>query len=180
MGQQYLNKKQELFCKFIAGGASQIESYELAGYEPSSSNASNLYNKPIIKQRIAELREQEARRQAEFQILAKQAEDADPILAADIAKGIEWSFQRLMDMMAENVRFAQIAGEYKAANDTLKMMGEAMGMFAKASGEPVQQTNMAFIGQITNALEKANKAASRRELEDEEEGPGNPLSPRKD
>jgi hypothetical protein len=179
MAQQYLNKKQELFCKFIAGGASQMEAYELAGYEPSSSNASTLYNKPIVQQRIAELKEEAERKEAEFRILAKQAQDADPAMAAEIAKGAEWNFQRIMDMMGENVRLAQVAGEYKAANECLKMMGEAMQMFVKAKGDetPVHG-NLALIGQITNVLEDANKA-QRRDPDPEDEGPVNPVRPRK-
>lgn len=178
MAQQYLNKKQELFCKFLAGGATQLEAYELAGYEPSSANASTLANKPLIKDRVRELTAEQERRDNEFKILAMQAEDADPEMAQAIKKGATWSFQRVMDMMAENVRLAQIAGEYRAANECLKMMGEGMKMFDKATQPDDGQKQLpaghplTYIGNITNILE-ANKAA-------EAEADDNALAPRRD
>lgn len=181
MAEKYLNKKQELFCKFVAGGATLVDAYELAGYEPSSSNASTLANKPLVKQRIEELKQEAERKEAEFRVLARQAAEADPGMATEIAKGAEWNFQRIMDMMGENVRMAQIAGEYKAANECLKMMGEAMQMFTKAKGEHEgvgMGGNLALIGQITNVLENANRSAAR-DPDAEEEGPVNPVRPRK-
>ena len=159
MSQQYLNKKQELFCKFVAGGATQVEAYELAGYEPSSANASTMANKPLVKARIAELRAEHERQENEFKLLAMQAENADPEFAQQIQKGVTWSFQRVMDMMAENVRLAQIAGEYKAANECLKMMGEGMNMFDKASTPKDDKglspgSPLTLIGQVTQILEQ--------------------------
>lgn len=159
MSQQYLNKKQELFCKFLAAGSTQLEAYELAGYEPSSANASTMANKPLIKARVAELRAEHERQEQEFKLLAMQAENADPELAQQIQKGVAWSFQRVMDMMAENVRLAQIAGEHKAANECLKMMGEAMSMFDKASTPKDDKglppgSPLTLIGQVTQILEQ--------------------------
>lgn len=158
MAQQYLNKKQELFCKFLAGGSTQLEAYELAGYEPSSANASTMANKPLIKERVKQLELEQERRDNEFKILAMQAENADPAMAADIAKGAAWSFQRIMDMMADNVRLAQIAGEYRAANECLKMMGEGMKMFDKATtpddGKQGTPAPLTYIKNLTQVLDR--------------------------
>lgn len=153
-GQQYLNKKQELFCKFIAEGCTQLDAYVNAGYEPSSANASTLANKPLVKQRIKELIEQRERQQLEFEVMRREAAGNKEKLV-EVA---EWTFQRVMDMMAENIKLAQIAGEYKAANETLKMMGEALNMFQKAKADATQgnktgaQGTLAVIGQVTQLL----------------------------
>ena len=183
MAQKYLNKKQELFCKFMAEGpCTQAEAYELAGYEPSSANASTLAAKPMIKKRIAELRAEYERRENEFKVLAHQAEQADPVTAQAITQGIEWNFQRVMDMMAQNARLAQTAGEYSAANATLKMMGEAMKMFSDAKAK--QQANdalpnsLALIQNLTHIM--GNQGGG--EIEDQsasEEETANPVRPRR-
>lgn len=176
MAQKYLNKKQELFCQFIAGGATQLQAYELAGYEPSSANASTLFNKPLVQQRIAELKAENERKEIEFRALKAKADEADPETAAQIAKGAEWNFQRVMDMMGENVRLAQIAGEYRAANECLKMMGEAMKMFddAKAKNSEPANPQLNYIRNLTQVIESAGGAN-----EAIDDGPVNPLKPSK-
>lgn len=156
MAQTYLNKKQELFCKFVAQGSTQLEAYELAGYEPSSANASTLANKPLIKERISELRQALEEDKLRFEGM-RRAAAGDPVKLVEAA---EWSFQRIMDMMAENVKLAQVAGEYKAANETLKMMGEAMKMFEKATAEKSTPKlppagSVTLIGQVTQMFEDA-------------------------
>lgn len=177
MAETYLNNRQELFCKFVAGGATQYEAYELAGYTPSSANASTLFNKDIVQKRIEEYKADYNRRENEFKLLAKQAEEADPQTAEEIRKGAEWSFQRIMDMMGENVRFAQVAGEYRAANETLKMMGESLKMFDSAKSQEttsVGGTNLALIGELTQIMSNTNRDR------DEDDAPSNPLRPSKD
>lgn len=170
MAQSYLNKKQELFAKFLAQGSTQLEAYELAGYQPNSANANTLSKHPLVKERVAELKEEFQARENEFRLLALQAENSDAP-AAQIEREATWTFQRIMDMMGENVRLAQIAGEYKAANECLKMMAEAMKMFegavekGKGKGE-LPPGPMTLIGQVTNILETAGEAT------------GNALAPR--
>lgn len=174
MAQKYLNRKQELFCRFIAGGETQGRAYELAGYEPSSANASTLFHKPIIQQRISELKAEAEREEIEFRALRAKAEEADPEGTAMIAKGVEWTFQRVMDMMAETVRLAQIAGEYKAANEALKMMAEAMRMFDHAKGQSPeaqrQNNQLTLIKEVTNILSGTGPSS-------DEDRPANPLKP---
>jgi hypothetical protein len=62
-----LNNKQELFCRFVARGETYTKAYELAGYAPSTSNASGLANRPDIADRIKHLREEHLREQALFE-----------------------------------------------------------------------------------------------------------------
>ena len=183
MAQTYLNKKQELFCKFMAEGGSdmtQAIAYELAGYEPSSANASTLANKPLIKKRIEELKADHERREAEFRVLAHQAEQADPEIGRAIAQGVEWNFQRVMDLMGENVRLAQVAGEYRAANECLKMMGDAMKMFADAKA--AKQANDALpnsVNFIKNLANFVGEQPAQIEQDDEDDAPANPVRPRR-
>lgn len=133
----FLNNKQDLFCRFVARGETYTKSYELAGYAPSTSNASNLANRPDIKARIEELKQEFAKEEAMHQVMLERARAADavngdPLLPAT-RQAAEWSFNRVMDLIAENVRLAQIATQFGAANDALKMLGDAMGMFDKAA-----------------------------------------------
>lgn len=178
MAQKYLNKKQELFCRFIANGETQLRAYELAGYEPSSANASTLFNKPLIQQRISELKAEIEREEIEFRALRAKVEEADPEGTAMIVKGVEWTFQRVMDMMAENVRLAQIAGEYKASNEALKMMADAMRMFDHAKGQtPERQregNQITLIKEVTNLL-----TGNQPGPIDHDDRPTNPLKPSK-
>lgn len=172
--QRYLNKKQELFCKFLAEGCTQLDAYVNAGYEPSSANASTLANKPLVKQRVAELAEQAERRRVEFEVLKREAA-GEPKQLVEVA---EWTFQRVMDLMAENVKLAQIAGEYRAANETLKMMGESLNMFQKAKSDADRGNSsgakgtLALIGQVTQVLAESGGGSDSAEP--------NPLRPRLD
>jgi hypothetical protein len=172
MAQTYLNKKQELFAKFLAEGCTQLDAYTNAGYEPSSSNASTLASQPLVKQRVEELRAEIERKSVEFDILRKQAAGS-PESAVEVAA---WTFQRVMDMMASNVKFAQAAGEYKAANECLKMMGDALKMFEKAQADATSgkqagpQNTLALIGQVTQVLADASGGSSPQA--------DNPLAPR--
>lgn len=171
-GKLYLNKKQELFAKFMSEGCNQLDAYVNAGYEPSSANASTLANKPLVKSRIDELKHQAERREIEFQVMRREAAGA-PDKLVEVA---EWTFQRVMDMMAEQVRYAQIAGEYRASNETLKMMGEALNMFQKAKADANQgnssgaKNTLALIGQVTQVLADASGGGDSLE--------SNPLRPR--
>lgn len=179
MAQTYLNKKQELFAKFLANGSTQLEAYELAGYQPSSANASMLANRPLVKERVAELKQDADKRELEFKVVAAQAKEAMGVggaLATEVMSGVEWTAQRLMDMMAENVRLAQIAGEYKASNECLKMMGEALQLFEKARADasqgnaPGTKRTAALIGEVADFIASAGGGSDLDEP--------NPLRPR--
>lgn len=167
----FLNKKQELFCRFLARGSLQTEAYELAGYAPSSSNACTLAQKPEIKARVAELREEFQKEQESHEIALANArrltaETGDP---SHVTKQVEWTFNRVMDMIAENVKLAQVANQFGAANDALKMLGDAMSLFDKARAASTPPANpVAFIGKVVAGLEEAAEAPMK---------PANPLAP---
>jgi hypothetical protein len=85
---------------------------------------------------------------------------------------LQWTFDRVMDMIAENVRLAQIATQFGAANDALKMLGDAMSMFDKAEKAKVPPSNpLALIGKVVQSLPGAG---------DDDDAPApqrNPLAP---
>lgn len=171
----FLNNKMELFCRFAARGETNAKAYELAGYAPSQSNAATLAGKPDIQARIAELRREFIEEQALHEAALSRARAADATngdpARTETRQAAEWSFNRIMDMMSENVRLAQVAGEYKAANDALKMMGEAMSMFDKANASKAgaAANPMTLIGTVVNQLRDADEALDALP---------NPLAPR--
>lgn len=150
----FLNKKQELFCRFVARGENYTTAYELAGYAPSTSNASTLASRPDIKKRIEELRDEHLRDQAKYDALLANAkresiEAGDPSI---LDKQVEWTVHRVLDMIAENVKLAQIAGSFGAANDALKMLGDAMGMFNSAKQAAAPSNPLTLIGKAVAQL----------------------------
>jgi len=171
MAQNYLNKKQELFARFLAEGCTQLDAYVNAGYEPSSANASTLANKPLVKMRVEELRLEIEARAHDFEIRRKAAADSPERLIEEA----EWTAQRVMDMIAENAKLAQMAGEYKAANESLKMLGDALKMFEKAKSDADGNASgakgtLALIGQVTQVLAGESGGG--------DPAPRNPLAPR--
>lgn len=109
----------------------QSLAYELAGYTPSSSNACNLANKPDIKARIEEIRAEKERRDLEFRVRLHEAglDETDPEQARRVV--IEWNDNVVRDMLAENARLAQVAGQYQAAKESIKLIGDSLGTFEK-------------------------------------------------
>lgn len=124
---QIHNKKQELFCRFVAEGETYTQAYELAGYTPSTSNSSVLANKPDIAARIAELKAEKQANELEFRVrLAEAKIDPDENAVTEV---IQWTIQKVLDALSENARLAQIAGEFGAAHKSLELIGKALGMF---------------------------------------------------
>lgn len=56
------NQRHELFAQALAKGASQVDAYEQAGYQPSRSAAARLAADVSICERVAELAERAAAR----------------------------------------------------------------------------------------------------------------------
>lgn len=56
------NQRHELFAQALAKGASQVDAYEQAGYQPSRSAATRLAADVSICERVAELAERSAAR----------------------------------------------------------------------------------------------------------------------
>jgi hypothetical protein len=175
------NRRQELFARHLGEGdhtMTQALAYELAGYTPSASNASVLANKPEIAERIKEIRAEKERRELEFRVRLHEAglDEKDPETAKRVV--IEWNDNVVRDMLSENARLAQVAGQFQAAKESIKLIGDSLGTFDKATaadnkklpapaGSPLQ---VSF--NLNGALEGA--AASVEEPADD-----NPLAPRK-
>lgn len=56
------NARHERFAQELAKGASQVEAYRLAGYEPIEANASRLIRNDKVSARVAELKAAAAER----------------------------------------------------------------------------------------------------------------------
>lgn len=56
------NARHERFAQELVKGASQVEAYRLAGYEPVEANASRLIRNDKVAARVAELKEAAAER----------------------------------------------------------------------------------------------------------------------
>ena len=56
------NARHERFAQELAKGASQLEAYRLAGYEPVEANASRLIRNDKVSSRVAELKAAAAER----------------------------------------------------------------------------------------------------------------------
>jgi phage terminase small subunit len=128
------NAKHERFSQEIAGGKSQAEAYELAGYSPSEQHASRLARNGKVRARIAEL----LGRVAEGVVLTRQ-----------------WVLERLIEnanraMQAEEVKDSKgiPTGEYRyegsVANRALELLGKELCMFVdrKEVGKPGEFESM--------------------------------------
>lgn len=157
------------------GDATQATCYELAGYTPSSSNASVLAARPDIQERIKELRAEEERKDLELRVKLHEAglDPTDP--EAAVRRVQEWSDNEVRHMLAENARLAQVAGQFQAAKESIKLIGDSLGTFEKGAPSdkkalpaPASPVNLQF--NLNGALEGAAAAAA--------EPDDNPLAPK--
>lgn len=166
------NRKQELFCRYMASGENtQGTAYELAGYTPSTSNASTLANKEDVKFRISELRAEHDRKEEQFRIALAKA-DLDP----DDPKGKRRELEQyklidVQNMLAENARLAQVAGQFGAAKESIKLIGDSIDAFGTSSPKDKALPNdskspLVGLTFINGAMEDAADT-----------GPRNPLAP---
>ncbi len=136
VSQQLPKKKHEIFARFVAEGETYVAAYELAGFAPSTSNASTFANKPDIQARIAVLKKEKEERDLRFQVELRKAnlDPDDPVRASrEVA---EWTAKQVLDLYWENARLAQMAGQFTTANDSLKMIATILGLL-----EPKTKTN---------------------------------------
>lgn len=125
---QLPNKKHEIFARFVAGGETYIRAYELAGYQPSTANASTLANRPDVRARIAALKQEEEDRQLRFQIELRKA-NLDPETGVEKSREIaDWTIKTVLDLYYENARLAQMAGQFTTANQSLDSIAKIMGL----------------------------------------------------
>lgn len=170
------NHKQEIFARFLADDHSQSESYELAGYRPSTANASTLANKPEVRQRVAELKEEKMQRQVELQarLQALGADSPDDVLSEEAEEVIRWTQDRVRTELFKNARLAQSQNEFTAANKSLELIGKSLGMWeadkSKDNGKEKTQVSIAFIQEQAERLADGSGAKPA--------GAVNPIAPR--
>lgn len=154
--------KWEIFARFLADDHFQSESYELAGYRPSTANASTLANRPEIKQRVAELKQEKFEREVELKARLKSLnldpDHPDPDDLEKVTEVVVWTVAMVQQELWKNARLAQTANEFAAANKSLELLGKSIGMWEdskkdKDSGSGKPQIGIALIGQSLEALE---------------------------
>lgn len=155
----------------------QALAYELAGYTPSSSNASVLAAKPEIKARIEELRAEKERRELEFRVRMHEAglDENDPEAAKQVV--IDWNDNVVRALLKENARLAQVAGQFQAAKESIKLIGDSLGTFEKGTPDPKKGLPAPAAGPQINF--NLNGALQSAEAEVAPPADDNPLAPRK-
>lgn len=154
---QLPNKKQEIFCRFVANGETYTRAYELAGYTPSTANASTLANRPEVAARIEELKEENERKELEFRVrLAEAKLDPDNPEKA-VTEVVVWTVDMVRAALAENARLAQMAGEFKAAKESLELLGRSFNMFDAPAGKsngnaPRAEVSLTLVQQAADQL----------------------------
>jgi hypothetical protein len=117
-----VDARREQFAKLLAAGMAQGEAYQKAGYRAGDrSNASKAARDPEIVERVAELRGEEAQRQAELRAAAGE--------------------QSGLDELKRAIAGAATSGNWAAVVAGAKVLGEADGSFdelgAEASRRPL-------------------------------------------
>jgi hypothetical protein len=156
------NKKQELFARFVAGGEILTRAYELAGYSPNTGNASNLAKREDVAERIEVLKMEHERKEIEFRLAKQQlqtvAGNGSDEEIAEAAQIVVWTADKVREMLAENARLAQIAGEYKAATEALKLIGQSLHMFDKVEADgrntPPAQVSLTLVSQVLDGTQE--------------------------
>jgi phage terminase small subunit len=167
------NRRHEVFCQFMASGeTTQAQAYEMAGYSASAQNASTMMKRPEIKARVEELKAEKERKDMEFQIALKKA-NLEPDAETKRQEITDWHVNHVRNMLAENARLAQVAGQFSAAKESIKLIGDTMDAFESGSkdGKKLEKpaapspVSISFInGAIADADEAPAKPASKNPL----------------
>lgn len=143
--------RHERFARYLAEGKSQVESYELAGYEPHESNPARLSANERVQARVAELR-----------ATAAEAAQVDLAWIAQMAKR---NAERSMQAVPVLDRDGNETGEYQyqgsVTNGALKLLHE---MLAPQVQQPVVRAEIKL--QLSNATAVLDEA-EERDLTDE-------------
>jgi phage terminase small subunit len=114
------NPRHELFARALARGQPASEAYVVAGYCRNQRWASELFNRAEVKQRVAELQDQAARRveltvdQITERLLALAAKAAarEDAASLSVARACLVDASRLNGLAAEKGRRGQILEDY--------------------------------------------------------------------
>lgn len=165
--------KHELFARFVADDHSQSESYELAGYRPSTANASTLANRPDVKERVRELREEKLERKAQLSARLAQLgveESGQEEFANAVEKAVIWTVAKVQQELFQNARLAQAAGEFGAATKCFELIGKSVNMWEEAKGKNDGSSKpQVSISIVSDAISKLTGSSG--------EEPANSLSP---
>jgi len=133
------NPRHEVFAQELANGMPATQAYEKAGFSPDGGNASRLQNDDRIKQRVAQLLNERARKHA------KASEKAVEKLGLDR----QWVLSKLVENVERGLQARAVLdddgkpiGEYRydggVVNRALELLGVEQGMFIKRTetGQP--------------------------------------------
>lgn len=113
------NPRHEKFAKGLADGLKQKDAYIAAGYEGNESAASQIAARPEVVGRVQELIEE---RQAAIRNVSRDDDDS----VSDLDK--DW----IMRMLKANVQASQNAGQFSAANKSIELIMDMLGLTKKS------------------------------------------------
>ena len=138
------NNKWENFANLlVAGGRHDYIAYLESGYKDVPNNqaqvrkrASALKMKPVIQARMAELRVDRFRLPINTQL------ELDDLMSSETVIDRE----TIMRLLAKNISGAADAGDYKASNEAISLLGQTIGLFQKTykSDKPEPQKRVAL------------------------------------
>lgn len=132
------NPRHEKFAKGLADGLKQKDAYIAAGYEGNESAASQIAARPEVVGRVQELIEE---RQAAIRSVSRDEDDS----ISDLDK--EW----IMRMLKTNVQQSQNAGQFSAANKSIELIMDMLGLTKKSKTvAPVDEDKKAEASQPSN------------------------------
>lgn len=174
-GLQLSNRRHEIFARYVSNGETYSNAYVAAGFNANSANASTLAKKPEIRARIEFLKKEKAERDLRFDIELRKAnlDPNDPVKCSrEVA---EWGVKQVLDLFWENARLAQVAGEFKTANESLEYIAKIMGLLDRPAGNPNDkpaptQIGVAIYQDAAKQLEQGGGVSIS--------GSDNPLAPR--
>jgi hypothetical protein len=143
---QLPNRKHELFARFVSNGETYTAAYELAGYTPSTANASTMAARPEVADRISVLKEEKEQRDIRFEVECKKA-NVDPNTAVANSREVaEWNVETVLRLYHENARLAQMVGQFSAAQASLDSISKIMGLMESNSGSKNDKPSRTEVG----------------------------------
>lgn len=129
------NERHELYALHRAKGFSPSKAGIAAGFASGSSTVSELEKSPEVMARVDELIAEIAERREGQKIAAREA-------AQIVGQMTGYSKAWVIEKLAEVAQLAAGDGDYKAANESLKLIGDEFGMFKGASGSSDDEGNL--------------------------------------
>lgn len=122
------NERHELYAQHRARGFAPSKAGLAAGYAQGSSTISELEKTPEVMTRVDELLEEQRTKKEQNRAAAI---EAAKVVGNLTGQSKAWVMQKLAEVAA----LAMSDGEYKDANEALKLIGEEFGMFKGGSAD---------------------------------------------